>query len=159
MDGLTLLYVGIAPKAPPRNGRPASKTTLHQRISYHLTGNAEGSTLRLTLGCLLAERLGIQLRRIGSGKTKTFTNPGEQRLDAWMAGHARIVWMETAEPWVLEEELIGTLSLPLNLAGNRRHPFWKALGAIRSQAVMQAALLPIADRGGPRCIAVQPKSS
>lgn len=30
-----------------------------------------GSTLRLTLGCLLAEQLGIQLRRVGSGARVT----------------------------------------------------------------------------------------
>jgi hypothetical protein len=42
--------------------RPASG----RGIRYHYTGNASGSTLRLTLGCLLAERLGIQLRRVGA---------------------------------------------------------------------------------------------
>jgi len=62
-DGGTLLYGGIAPKAPPANGRPASQQSLRHRIRYHYTGNAAGSTLRLTLGCLLAERLGIQLHR------------------------------------------------------------------------------------------------
>jgi hypothetical protein len=29
-----------------------------------MRGNAEGSTLRLTLGCLLSEQLGIELRRV-----------------------------------------------------------------------------------------------
>jgi hypothetical protein len=42
-------------------------------------GNAEGSTLRLSSGCILAEQLGIQLRRVGSGKRLTF-GTGEQRL-------------------------------------------------------------------------------
>jgi hypothetical protein len=63
-DGRTLLYGGIAPKVPPANGRPASQQSLRHRIGYHYAGNAAGSTLRLTLGCLLAERLGIQLRRV-----------------------------------------------------------------------------------------------
>jgi hypothetical protein len=44
-----------------------------QIIKDHYTGNAEGSTLRKTLGCLLADELGIQLRRVGSGKGMTFT--------------------------------------------------------------------------------------
>ena len=146
----TLLYVGIAPKAPPMNGKAASRTHLYQRVRYHLTGNAEGSTLRLTLGCLLGERLGIQLRRVGSGGTKTFTNPGEQRLDAWMAEHARVAWVETAEPWVLEAQLFGTMSLPLNLAGNRRHAFWGTMSEIRTGAVALAMAMAAADRGGPR---------
>lgn len=148
--GHTLLYVGIAPKAPPTSGKKASSTNLHQRIRYHLSGNAYGSTLRLTLGCLLADRLGIHLQRVGSGNTRTFTNPGEQRLDAWMADHARVVWIATEEPWKLEEELIGKLNLPLNLAGNKRHPFCAVLSALRASSVAAALALPIAPRGGPR---------
>src|SRR3954451_16461270 len=50
--GLPMLYVGIAPKKPYADGR-RSKSTLRQRVRYHYRGNAEGSTLRLTLGCLL----------------------------------------------------------------------------------------------------------
>src|SRR5688572_23853962 len=62
-DDLTLLYVGIAPKAPTQNGRSPSKATLRSRLRYHMRGNAYGSTLRLTLGCLMSERLGIALQR------------------------------------------------------------------------------------------------
>ena len=65
-DGWTLLYVGISPKASPSNGAPASRQTIQSRIRYHYRGNAEGSTLRLTLGVLLAADLGIELRRVGS---------------------------------------------------------------------------------------------
>ena len=67
VDGFTLLYTGISPKQPPRNGRPARKGQLRQRIVTHYAGNAEGSTLRKTLGCLLAGELGIQLRRVRVG--------------------------------------------------------------------------------------------
>ena len=45
-DGKVLLYVGISPKAPPANGRPASRQNLRTRLRYHMRGNAEGSTLR-----------------------------------------------------------------------------------------------------------------
>jgi len=96
-DGLALLYVGIAPKAPPRNGRAPSRQTLRSRIRYHYRGNAAGSTLRLTLGCLLAERLGLQLRRVGSGKRLTFAD-GEQRLSDWMADNALVTWVQTDQP-------------------------------------------------------------
>ncbi len=64
---MALLYLGIAPKAPPANGRPPSRQMLRSRIRYHYRGNAAGSTLRLTLGCLLAEPLGTQLRRVAAG--------------------------------------------------------------------------------------------
>ena len=79
--GLTLLYVGISPKAPPTDGKRPSRSTLRQRLRTHYAGNAEGSTLRRTLGCLLGEELGIKLRRVGSGTRYTFTNRGEQVLD------------------------------------------------------------------------------
>jgi GIY-YIG catalytic domain-containing protein len=49
-DNMPLLYVGIAPKMPPANGARPSRQTLRDRIRYHYLGNAEGSTLRLTLG-------------------------------------------------------------------------------------------------------------
>ena len=57
-----LLYVGISPGVPPRNGKPPSQQNLRKRIRYHFRGNAAGSTLRLTLGSLLATELGIELR-------------------------------------------------------------------------------------------------
>src|SRR4051812_32828899 len=66
-QGCTLLYVGISPKAPPQNGTPPSRSTLRQRLRTHFAGNAEESTLRRTLGCLLGEELGIQPRRVGNG--------------------------------------------------------------------------------------------
>jgi hypothetical protein len=54
---LRLLYVGISPSAPPTNGKAPSKQSLWHRIRYHYRGNAEGSTLRLSLGCLLLPTL------------------------------------------------------------------------------------------------------
>jgi len=61
-----LLYIGISPSSPPANGKEPSKQSLQHRLPYHYRGNAEGSTLRLTLGCLLANQLGIELRCVGS---------------------------------------------------------------------------------------------
>src|SRR6516162_5412092 len=49
VDGLHLLYVGISPRRPPENGARASRQQLRKRVRYHYRGNAEGSTLRLTL--------------------------------------------------------------------------------------------------------------
>jgi hypothetical protein len=76
--GLTLLYVGISPKRPRAVGSP-SRQTLRSRLRYHFRGNAEGSTLRLSLGCLLSQSLGIELRRVGSGRRMTF-GAGERAL-------------------------------------------------------------------------------
>ena len=93
-DHGTLLYVGISPGPPPRNGKAPSTQNLYKRVRYHYTGNAEGSTLRLTLGCHLAQTLGIELRRVGSGIRLTFTPSGEAALSEWMARHARVAVLE-----------------------------------------------------------------
>jgi hypothetical protein len=152
VDGWTLLYVGISPKEPPTNGRPPSRSTLRQRLRTHFSGNAAGSTLRKTLGCLLADDLGIALRRVGSGDRYTLTNPGEQRLDAWMSDHCRVAWREVADPWRLEREILASgLPLPLNIRDNPSLAHTAVVQAARAAAMRAAVALPvIVDGGGPR---------
>ena len=140
-NGLTLLYAGIAPKAPPKNGTAPSQRTLWHRIRYHMRGNAYGSTLRLTLGCLLADHLNIQLRRVGSGGRLTFAD-GEARLSGWMAENAFVCWIETNQPWVVEEQFIASVCLPLNLDQNRSHAFHATLSGLRRAAKRRAEEMP-----------------
>lgn len=139
-DGKLLLYVGIAPKSG------ASAETLRSRLRYHYRGNAEGSTLRLTLGCLLESKIGSVLRRVGSGTRMTF-GPAEERLTEWMAKHAMVGWIEIAEPWLLEDYVLATTSLPLNLDKNNRHPFRAWLSNLRAKARDHARSLPILKTG------------
>jgi hypothetical protein len=143
-DGMPLLYIGIAPKAPWMSGTIQKESTqsLRHRIRYHYRGNAEGSTLRLTLGCLLAFQLGLELRRVGSGRRMTF-GLGEAKLSQWMASHAYVTWFEHVTPWEPEAQIISNLSLPLNLAGNGAHPYWLDLRNIRAAARNRAKALPI----------------
>lgn len=140
-DGHTLLYVGISPK------NDSSSENLQKRVSYHFRGNAEGSTLRLTLGALLAPLNDFPLRRVGSGNRMTLTHLGEQWLDGWMADNAKVCWVEHPQPWVLEDELLKSLSLPLNLQGNTHHPFFGLLGEIRRAAKAAAREMAIASEG------------
>lgn len=143
--GLALLYVGISPSRPPANGKPASRQNLRKRLRYHYRGNAEGSTLRLTLGALLSSELGIGLVRVGSGNTRTFAD-GEHAISSWMALNAFVCWMPHPTPWVEEARLITELSLPLNLAGNLQHPFAATLSGIRSAAKARAQGLLVHPR-------------
>ncbi|RYH13084.1 MAG: hypothetical protein EON57_02620 [Alphaproteobacteria bacterium] len=136
-DDLTLLYVGISPKAQAPNGR-TSRQSLRTRVRYHYRGNAEGSTLRLTLGCLL----GLPLRRVGSGTRRTFAER-EAELSQWMEENAFVSWVGTSEPWLPETEIIATTSLPLNLDQNRSHAFHAELSQLRREAKASAAALPI----------------
>jgi GIY-YIG catalytic domain-containing protein len=146
-QALRLLYAGISPTRPPQNGRTPSKQNLRNRIRYHYTGNAEGSTLRKTLGCLLADELGIQLRRVGSGNRMTFVE-GEQALSAWMAENAYVSWVVRELPWELEDGLIATLDLPLNLQGNSLNQFHPVLTGVRAECVAQAKVLPVVPHPG-----------
>ena len=92
-EELTLLHARISSRQPPRNGSPSSQQTLRQRLRTHYAGNAEGSTLRKTLGYLLAGELNIQLRRVGhpqdlrGGQAGPVGGDGGQRLR--QLGHPR----------------------------------------------------------------------
>lgn len=141
-DGHTLLYVGISPGKPPANGRGPSRQTVRSRLRYHYRGNAYGSTLRLTLGSLLADDLGIELRLVGSGTRLTFSS-GEADLSDWMSRHARVCWLETPEPWLLEHDLLQHHVLPLNLDQNGHSPFQRTLSAIRGAQRARARSLPV----------------
>jgi hypothetical protein len=143
--GATLLYVGISPRRPPDNGTPPSRQSLRSRIRYHFRGNAAGSTLRLTLGCLLRAELETELLRVGSGERYTFADK-EGALSAWMDRSALVVWTPSSAPWDLEEELIKSISLPLNLDRNRQHAFHHSLSASRREARQRADDLPVWQR-------------
>ncbi|MEU9642328.1 GIY-YIG nuclease family protein [Streptomyces sp. NPDC048188] len=118
-----------------------STQNLRKRVCYHYRGNAAGSTLRLTLGCLL----GLELRRVGSGKQMTFGKAGEATLSQWMADNARACWVEQKEPWTLESQLISQLDLPLNLDQNRQNAFHSRLKNLRAQARQRARELSISS--------------
>lgn len=133
-----LLYVGVAPRYMANR---ISTQNLRKRVRYHYRGNAAGSTLRLTLGCLL----GLELRRVGSGKRMTFGKAGEATLSQWMADNARVCWIEQSEPWDLESQLISQLDLPLNLDQNRHNAFHSRLKELRAQARQRARELPISS--------------
>jgi hypothetical protein len=45
------------------------------------------------LGCLV----GLELRRVSSGKRMTFGEAGEAALGQWTANHARVCWAEHPE--------------------------------------------------------------
>jgi len=96
---------------------------------------------------LLADCLGIQLQRVGSGRL-TF-GPGEAKISEWMEENAFVAWTPTDIPWELEHHLIGSLSLPLNLAGNSTHPFYASLTEARRRQKL-AANSPVLESGSIR---------
>jgi hypothetical protein len=141
-DGKTLLYLGIA---PDKANKPNSRSSLFTRIRYHYRGNAEGSTLRRTLGVILEKESGFGLRRVGSGKRITLTHEGERWLDDWMDTNAFVAWSEHPAPWTIERELLHRLSCPLNIDDNAHHPYYPLLRRMRREAVQRARNMPIAN--------------
>lgn len=127
-----------------QRGKPNSRSNLKKRIKTHYSGNAAGSTLRRTLGVLLSSSSGFPLRRVGSGSRMTFTHPGEQWLDVWMEKNARVHWIPVEAPWELEDKLITSIPLPLNIQGNA-HEFKITLSEMRRLAAAEARLMEIAD--------------
>lgn len=134
-DGLTLLYIGISPTRPPVDGKPSQD--LRKRIRYHFGGgnaDAEGSTLRRTLGILR----GLKLRRVGSGKRRTFAG-GEPVLTQWMADNASVSWLEHPEPWLIEAKMLAAFDLPLNgQDANKGNAFHPELKRLRTAALKNA---------------------
>jgi GIY-YIG catalytic domain len=142
VDGKTLLYIGIA---PDKQSNPKSSASLLSRIRYHYVGNAEGSTLRRTLGVFLENKSGLPLRRVGSGKRFTLTHAGEQYLDEWMRENTFVAWIAHPEPWLIERVVLGEVSCPLNITHNKHHPFVVTLRQMRKEALRRAREMPIAN--------------
>lgn len=130
VDQWQLLYVGIAP------GRMTSTSNLRKRLRNHLSGNARGSTLRLTLGALLAEKLQLTP---APASGKFHWGEGEARLSAWLAGHARVTWFEHPAPWLIEADVVRELVVPLNRSHNSAHPFSVIVGQLRASFRIPAA--------------------
>lgn len=139
-----MLYVGISPDS---RSKPGSRQGIRSRVQHHMCGNAEGSTLRRTLGVLLAGQSDFPLRRVGSGKRMTLTHLGEQWLDRWLDENALLFWRPVDKPSLLEEEIIANVSCPLNLRDNERHPFNRSLREMRSTAIATARTTTVAAEG------------
>jgi hypothetical protein len=120
--------------------------TIRKRLQLHYEGNAESSTLRQSLGYLLEAELGTALRRSGSGK-KTFGERGIVLSD-WIEKNTMIAWITTPNPWIVEDHLLQSLSLPLNVEGNSRHPFSAPLKELRKKAVLRTEALDAVQAEG-----------
>lgn len=120
LAGRPILYVGIAPS------RSSSRRTLRDRVRTHYAGNASGSTLRLTLGCLL----GLNLEQRGGRLT---FGADESVLSSWMESNALVSWLVHPRPWEVEFSLLALVAPPLNIEGNT-HSFVPHLRGQRAVA-------------------------
>jgi hypothetical protein len=65
-----------------------------------------------------------------------------------MAKNAYVSWVVRDAPWQLEDELIATLDLPLNLQGNAHNRFHPLLTQARARCVSRARELPVVPNPG-----------
>lgn len=105
-----LLYIG--------KGNSLKKRILR----FHFNGDADVSTLRLSLGCLLIKRYQLCLYKKDS-KTKgkydyAFGDKGEEKISNWMKKNARVTWIASLNYGTLEENAIHTYALSLNIKEN-----------------------------------------
>lgn len=132
--GHQLLYVGISPRKPSAAGR-ASNGNLRKRLLTHATKNASQSTLRRTLGVLLADGLGLMLGVHGG--REHYGPQGEALISRWLIENARVAWAVDPEPWKAEDELLADATLALNLDG-RTDVFARSISDRRRAALAAA---------------------
>lgn len=102
-------------------------SNLKRRIlDYHFSGDADVSSLRLSLGCLLSIELGICLwkrpRPTEGEYGYTFSDEGEEKLTKWMAENAWVSWSERPDYDESEKKYIRKYTPLLNIDDNP-HPF------------------------------------
>jgi len=117
-----LVYAGLA--GATRSGGSTSSNTLWGRIAtMHLGGNHQFSTLRLSIGSILASAYGQ--RAID-----------EEQLTRWMHAHLRVNAIPVGDVDSLgdvETEILAALDPPLNLAKVAKTPQRQRLSALRKQ--------------------------
>ena len=111
-DAGHLLYIG------------ATTQGLRTRIKQHLKGDGRVSSLRRTVGVMLADELQL---RVHLGRMNFHFGEGEERLTRWLCDNTLISVHPTKNPMGAEKFLIGTLSTPLNITARRTHPYAKHL--------------------------------
>jgi len=111
-------------------GITLSKNGLRGRLNQHFRGNAEGSTVRYSLGSLMRRQL---LLKGSKGKTKSW-GAWETDLTTWMAGNMRFSFFPCANPKDLEVWFLKEFYLPINHKGNDECHFWPVLDITRQIA-------------------------
>ena len=118
VDGLELLYTGLAKNLRTRIGR------------NHFRGPTGSSTLRRALVALLMRSEGYTTRWTTDRVVPV--DADEARLSAWMREHLRVTWAEHPDPGTVEPAVIKELGSPLNQAHNEAHPLYSMIAAARA---------------------------
>jgi hypothetical protein len=118
IDGLELLYVGLAQNLRTRVGR------------NHFRGPTGSSTLRRALVALLMSSEGYRTRWTTDRVVPV--DADEARLSEWMRAHLRVTWAVHPDPQAVESAVIAELAPPLNQRDNKAHPLYSMIAAARA---------------------------
>ena len=111
-ESIELLHVGSAPTGPE------SKTTLRScLVDHHLGVVNSTSAFRFSLAALLHEQQGWA--PVLRGTAPALTAGDDALLTAWMRKKLRLRWCVHPEPWTVEADVVGALSLALVRASNK----------------------------------------
>ena len=137
-SALGLLYVGNAP------ARAGSSQTLRDRIcGKDLRGSPAESPFRRTLCALLWQREHWELTH--EAKRMLLTAGAAAGLTAWQAEHLKVSWFVDAAPWTQKPLVAKAMAAPLNLAGDRNHPYSWLLSEARQRLRTAAMGAPAAS--------------
>ncbi len=144
---LTLLYTGISPKRPPQNGRSPSKGHLRAADPDSLRRQCGGVNTPQDAR-LLALRAARHRTATGGLRHQTHVRRGRGDPIALDGGARLVSWVTRERPWELEDHVIATLDLPLNLDGNSRNAFYADLKYARGRCTARANELPVVANPG-----------
>ena len=122
-----LLYLGIA-----------EGQSIKERITRKHLKSAHGSTLRHSIGSLLAHKYGVNpFSNVKTGKFAIDEDWGvEKRITEYLEENAKISWIRDEQPKRLETGLLGDyrrLSFPLNINKYPSHQFCMNLKKLRKK--------------------------
>ena len=121
----------------------ASEDSLRRRLKCHLSDDTFRSNFRMTLGAVLAEELGLEVRRPQAGRRFSFEPTSEAILSAWIGRNISVAIRESGHALVEEKTLIALNDPLLNIAGRRHQPSVETVVLLRRK--LQG--LPLDRRG------------
>ncbi|WP_292035595.1 MULTISPECIES: GIY-YIG nuclease family protein [unclassified Brevundimonas] len=105
LSGRHVLYIG------------ATGHSLRRRLKHHLADDTCMSTFRMSLGAVLMEALGLEVRARPGQRYFGFEPHSEALLSAWIAEHVSVAVRPHARARDVEQRLIARAQPPLNIAG------------------------------------------
>lgn len=100
----------------------SSNDSIRRRVGCHLSDDTRRSTLRMSLGALMAEELQLEARAIPGRPYFCFEPASEAVLSAWINRFVSVAVRPTASATIEERRMIVDRDPLLNINGRRQSP-------------------------------------